>query len=63
MYWATQCATIQPGRGGKESFVCISCAVTSTRDGWRINAMLIDTDKTAREVLHAIFREVADGVH
>jgi hypothetical protein len=58
MYWATQCATIQLGRGA-ESFVGISCGVTSTRDGWRINAVLIDTDKTTREALHATFRQAA----
>jgi hypothetical protein len=62
MYWATQCATMQLGRGG-ESFACISCGVSSTPDGWRINEVLIDTDKTAREVLHPIFREAADSSH
>ena len=58
-YWATLCAAIQPGHGAKESFVCISCAVASTRDGWRINMILLDTGKTAREVLQAIFRKAA----
>lgn len=58
-YWATLCPAIQPGRGAQESFACISCAVASTRDGWRINSVLLDTDKTAREVLRAIFRTAA----